>query len=1392
MFPDDVYIVDPFKNNLYKISDSVESKVGNTENGPRSVLVMQDQIHVLTANSCDNSISVFRNGVREKDIEVGKMPWAICEDINGNIYVACYGDSTVVKIDVANWVVENTIQVSKGPRGIVSDMDGNIWVACYLTNKLMKIVNTKVVQSVDTANNPCGITCDPMNNIWVTSYSSNIVSKITNGKKILDVETGQGPIDVVSTSEGTIYVVGYLDDSITMIENTGKGDIYGLEKSTFGTVNGPCSIGVDSQDNIYVTSELGTTVKKYKGKTEQAEFNPCGNPTGYGDMTGCATRNVINQKSKAYGVYTAPADGWQMTDLSVTIQKLLQMVQDGNVNTSSDLVTYTNQASITNVEEALDSLFQRREESDNASNVIYKNNNQTTVESALNDLYERNIDGITVIYDHNDQKTVTGALDELFATRTAGSITYNQNGQKTVLNALNDLYDKHATLDAGDVAYTNNDNTTVLGALDELYSMNIPAIRIDYNRNSQTNVEGALSDIYTRLSKITVEGDASNVNYTNSAPGYESIDNVQDMLDKLEDIVTQHTTDITGNKNNIETLEDRVDNIELSGGAGGTVTSINADKVKYTNNSQTTAQSAFDNIYTTLGTKVDDADIADMATNASVSEKLANYVQNTAIADMLTKTEASTTYVTNETLGTTIDEKLEALDPTNIDYTNNEQTSVSGALDDLYTKYEDLESSAGSGDSANVTYDNNEQTTVEGALDNLYTKVESLESASVESLEASKVTYTKNSQANVDGALDDVYNKLGQKADSTALANYTTTEALNGLLAAKADKTAIATMNNPANIMIGDTSLTDKLSAVDSSISAKADSSAIADMLTKTEANSTYVTNEKLEALDPTNIDYTNNEQTSVSGALDDLYNKVESLESASVESLDASKVTYTKNSQANVDGALDDVYNKLGQKADSTALANYATTESLTSGLAGKADTTAIADMLTKTEASTKYVTNETLGTTIDEKLEALDPANIDYTNNEQTTVEGALDNLYTKVESLESASVESLEATKVTYTKNSQANVDGALDDVYNKLGQKADTTTLEQYLKKEELATEIADVPIDSNDTTYTNNSQTTVGGALDDIYTNMNKPDKIIVGQDEEEPPGDVTLSDKLTEIDTALGKVVTNDNLAEKVAELNITSDKVTYTKNDQTTTDGALDDVYNKLGQKADTTTLEQYLKKTELATEVAGVTVDSNKTSYTNNSQTTVSGALDNIYTTLGSVITDSNLGDKVTELDIAANKVTYTKNSQTTVDGALDNIYTKLGELGTTEEKKTTYYWTCSGILEDNTTPSVTIAEAGNITEVCASVDLKSGQTTPGQDITIKVQKAGTTEATFSDISTATVVIGNADTTFIKTVSITEAVAVNDRIRVTINTPASNNVEFVGVRLTETITTE
>ena len=233
-----------------------------------------------------------------------------------------------------------------------------------------------------------------------------------------------------------------------------------------------------------------------------------------------------------------------------------------------------------------------------------------------------------------------------------------------------------------------------------------------------------------------------------------------------------------------------------------------------------------------------------------------------------------------------------------------------------------------------------------------------------------------------------------------------------------------------------------------------------------------------------------------------------------------------------------------------------------------------------------------------------------------------------------------------------------------------------------------------------------------------------------------------------------------------------------------------MDDVYNKLGQKADTTTLEQYLKKAELATEIADVPIDSNDTTYTNNSQTTVSGALDNIYTTLGTVITDSNLSDKVAELDIAANKVTYTKNSQTTVDGALDNIYTKLGELGTTGDKKSTYYWTCSGTLEDNTTPSVTIAEAGNITEVCASVDLKSGQTTPGQDITIKVQKAGTTDATFSDISTVT--IGSADTTFVKTVSITEAVTVNERIRVSINTPASNNVEFVGVRLTETITTE
>ena len=247
---------------------------------------------------------------------------------------------------------------------------------------------------------------------------------------------------------------------------------------------------------------------------------------------------------------------------------------------------------------------------------------------------------------------------------------------------------------------------------------------------------------------------------------------------------------------------------------------------------------------------------------------------------------------------------------------------------------------------------------------------------------------------------------LANKADTSALAGYVQTSAISDMLtkteasgkyatksevSAKADSSAIANMNNPANIMISEQSLTDKLSAMDTSISGKADKTAIADMLTKTEATGTYATKESL-------ADYATTE--AMTGAL---ANKADTSALAGYVQTSAISDMLTKSEASGKYATTTALTEGLATKADSSALANYATTESLagyattsaiadmnspdhimiseqtltsklgamdssisakadTSALSGYATTSAISDMLTKTEATGTYATKESL----------------------------------------------------------------------------------------------------------------------------------------------------------------------------------------------------------------------------------------------------------------------------------------------------------------------------------------------------------------------------------------------------------------------------------------------
>jgi len=297
MFPDNLHICDPTDGRLYVVENDVvrgtvsinpnESEI----NQGQAVLICQNMIDVYTVNRANGSITRIRDGQVVGDIKVGNMPYGICEDRNGRIYVTNHTDDTVSVIE-NGVVVGHPIPVPGGPKGIVADYFGNVWVSCYLTNSVARITNKMVVDEVPVAYNPDGITCSPTNDIWVACSGSNVVVKIADGKKKLTLPTGKCPVAVVTDKKGHVFTANFEDDTVTMISTSDDN-----QQTTIAVGDGPNAIDINSKGHVYVTSSLSSEMV-YKINPSVAQvidtIHVCKSQSAYGDFTGCATYNVFN------------------------------------------------------------------------------------------------------------------------------------------------------------------------------------------------------------------------------------------------------------------------------------------------------------------------------------------------------------------------------------------------------------------------------------------------------------------------------------------------------------------------------------------------------------------------------------------------------------------------------------------------------------------------------------------------------------------------------------------------------------------------------------------------------------------------------------------------------------------------------------------------------------------------------------------------------------------------------------------------------------------------------------------------------------------------------------------------------------------------------------------
>ena len=364
MFTNDLFVINAYKAKVLKISNDVSSEIFDLEKevgivnpkdttpkeenpvetitghgkkdpfagkpGYSSITVSQDKVSLFITNRNNGYLYHYKKNVGEgkytlfQKVKVGKQPVACCEDPNGNIYVANYGDNTVSKVEVPSYkntsatenedlqdkVVKN-IAVAAGPKSLVSDEEGTIWVACYLSHKIdpktgadlggivNKIVNTTVVDSINVGSNPAAITCDTSNTIWVANSGSNTVSRILKSKKVVDFEVGARPVALVNDSYGNVIVANYDGNTVTIIETSSKAIKEGNNITTIPVGKGPNAIDVNMDDDVYVVCGLENTIHKISGKQVVSVVEVCDSPVAFGDFSGCANYNAQNVMAKA-------------------------------------------------------------------------------------------------------------------------------------------------------------------------------------------------------------------------------------------------------------------------------------------------------------------------------------------------------------------------------------------------------------------------------------------------------------------------------------------------------------------------------------------------------------------------------------------------------------------------------------------------------------------------------------------------------------------------------------------------------------------------------------------------------------------------------------------------------------------------------------------------------------------------------------------------------------------------------------------------------------------------------------------------------------------------------------------------------------------------------------
>lgn len=302
MFPNDLWIVDPYKGKLMTVVNDVPSEViqiesssdvshlsttvktttvnttttkydgtvesneestvettrtgnlANTALEPSSVMVSQDRVSIFVASRSKNCVYHYKKSSQTGKMElfqkiaVGLQPFAMCEDPHGNVYVANYGDNTVSKIEVPSF--KKSSATAAGEEG-----------------------QDKVVKTISVSAGPRDLVSDEDGAIWVACYLSHkidsrtgadlggIVSKIVNDTVVDSITVGLNPAAITCDESNTIWVANSGSNTVSRIVKSKKIADYQVGAR-------PMALVCDSYGNVFTANYDADTVTVIETSTK--------------------------------------------------------------------------------------------------------------------------------------------------------------------------------------------------------------------------------------------------------------------------------------------------------------------------------------------------------------------------------------------------------------------------------------------------------------------------------------------------------------------------------------------------------------------------------------------------------------------------------------------------------------------------------------------------------------------------------------------------------------------------------------------------------------------------------------------------------------------------------------------------------------------------------------------------------------------------------------------------------------------------------------------------------------------------------------------------------------------------------------------------------------------